>query len=255
MAVFKAYSKYYDLLYKDKDYAAEAEYIYKLIVRYAPDASKVLELGCGTGAHAKHLARSGLVVHGVDMSEQMLEVAARKRALLSSELGQRLFFSHGDARTIRLDQTFDVVISLFHVMSYQVNNNDIQAVFLTAKEHLKPGGFFIFDCWYGPAVLTDRPEVRVKYLEDKSTRVIRIAEPVMHPNLDVVDVNYTLIIKDKNTQKVEELQETHRMRYLFEPEIRLFCSQTGFKLIKSFAWMRDNEPDFTTWSACYVLQV
>ncbi len=255
MAVFKAYSKYYDLLYKDKDYAAEADYIYKLIRRYAPDASKVLELGCGTGAHAEYLSRLGLVVHGVDMSEQMLEAATKKRASLPPELAQRLFFSHGDARTIRLGQTFDVVISLFHVMSYQVENDDIEAVFLTAKKHLKPGGVFIFDCWYGPGVLTDRPEVRVKYLEDKQTRIVRIAEPVMYPNRNLVDVNYTLIIKDKNMQKVEELQETHRMRYLFEPEIRLFCSQTDFKLIKSFAWMTDNESDFNTWSACYVLRV
>ena len=56
---FKAYSKYYDLLYTGKDYSAEATYIDTLIKRHAHAAQHILELGCGTGAHAEYLARMG----------------------------------------------------------------------------------------------------------------------------------------------------------------------------------------------------
>ena len=57
--VFDAYAQYYDLLYCDKDYSAEAEYVALLIRRYAPEARRILELGCGTGETSVALARSG----------------------------------------------------------------------------------------------------------------------------------------------------------------------------------------------------
>jgi hypothetical protein len=38
MSVFAAYSRYYDLLYRDKDYAAEARYVHELVQRHHPAA-------------------------------------------------------------------------------------------------------------------------------------------------------------------------------------------------------------------------
>ena len=70
MSVFAGYSRYYDLLYRDKDYAGEAEYIAALIKRYAPDAKTLMEIGSGTGAHAAELAEMGYEVAGVDMRQQ-----------------------------------------------------------------------------------------------------------------------------------------------------------------------------------------
>lgn len=52
--------------------------------------------------------------------------------------------------------------SLFHVLRYQITNNDVLDMLSTVKLHLKPGGLFILEFWYGPAVLMDRPEKRVK---------------------------------------------------------------------------------------------
>ena len=51
MSILGTYSRYYNLLYKDKDYAGEAAYIYDLIGRYRPGATNILNLGCGTGRH------------------------------------------------------------------------------------------------------------------------------------------------------------------------------------------------------------
>jgi ubiquinone/menaquinone biosynthesis C-methylase UbiE len=51
-AVFADYAHYYDLLYRDKDYAAEAEYVVGLIRKFHPSARSILELGSGTGIHA-----------------------------------------------------------------------------------------------------------------------------------------------------------------------------------------------------------
>jgi SAM-dependent methyltransferase len=252
MTVFGNYARYYNLLYRDKDYAGEATFIHQLLQTHAPSTQSILELGCGTGTHALLLAKEGYDVHGVDLSAQMLRQASDRLFQLPQELASRLAFSHGDIRTIRLDQQFDAIISLFHVFSYQITNEDLTAAFATAKTHLKPGGVFIFDCWYGPAVLSDRPTVRVKRLEDEAISITRIAEPMMHPNRNIVDVNYQAFIKDKNTGAFEQVQETHRMRYLFKPEIDLLLIYSQLELIEFREWMTSREPGFDTWGVYYV---
>jgi SAM-dependent methyltransferase len=209
MAVFKNYARYYDLLYRDKDYEAEADYVHSLIQRNAPGSSSIMELGCGTGKHAMLLAEKGYSVHGVDLSEGMLEEAESRRRSLPIEVREKLSFTHGDVRTVRVGATFDVVISLFHVVSYQTTNEDLQAQFETAKAHLKPGGMFIFDCWYGPAVLTERPEARLKQLEDECIQVTRAANPEIYPNENCVDVNYELVVREKASQETEAVSYTH----------------------------------------------
>ena len=254
MNVFGNYARYYDLLYRDKNYSGEAQFIHELLRNYAPRTKSIIELGCGTGAHAVLLAKAGYQVHGVDLSAEMLQRATERQCHLPTELASRLEFSPGDIRTIRLNQQFDAVISLFHVISYQTTNEDLQAAFATVKAHLKPGGVFIFDCWYGPAVLSDRPGVRVKRLEDEEISVIRIADALTYPNENLVDVHYQVFIKQKNTGTVEELQETHRMRYLFKPEIKLLLTQSGLEYVDSREWMTNREPGFDTWGIYFVVK-
>ncbi|MBR8834037.1 MAG: class I SAM-dependent methyltransferase [Stigonema ocellatum SAG 48.90 = DSM 106950] len=253
MSVFGNYARYYDLLYRDKDYLGEAQFIHRLIQTYAPDARDILELGCGTGTHAVLLAKEGYQIQGVDFSEEMLAKASDRHGHLPPYVASRLKFSHGDIRNLTLNQTFDVVLSLFHVISYQTTNEDLLAAFASVKEHLKPSGIFIFDVWYGPAVLSDRPTVRVKRLEDEQIVVTRIAAPLMHANENWVDVNYQVFIRDKSSNAVEELQETHRMRYLFKPEIELLLREFQIQVVAYGEWMSDaREAGFDTWGVYFI---
>ena len=240
------YSQYYNLLYSDKDYQGEARYIDELIQRYSPNARTLLDLGCGTGRHDECLRDLGYQVHGVDGSGDMLQIA-RKAAD-----GASLQYTEGDVRSVRLQQKFNAVVSLFHVMSYQTSNHDLIQAFITAKEHLLPGGVFIFDCWYGPAVLTDRPAVRIKRLENERLEVTRIAEPLMHPRENVVDVNYHLFIRDKQNDSVAEYKELHKMRYLFSPEVEWMLDQVGLVLSDSFEFLTGRTPGYDTWGVCFV---
>ncbi|MER3434317.1 MAG: SAM-dependent methyltransferase [Leptolyngbya sp. ERB_1_1] len=252
MSVFGSYARYYDLLYRDKDYVGEAQFIHRLIQTHAPDAQNVLELGCGTGSHAVLLAKEGYQIHGVDFSEEMLEKASDRLSQLPTGLASRLKFTCGDIRQIKLNQTFDVVLSLFHVISYQTTNEDLLAAFATVKRHLKPGGMFVFDVWYGPAVLSDRPTLRVKRLEDETISVTRIAEPVIYPNENLVNINYQVFIKDKSNSFVDEIHEVHCMRYLFHPEVSLLLNNAGLKILDAQEWMSGNTLGFDTWGATFL---
>lgn len=247
MTVFADYASYYDLLYRDKDYEGEARYIVSLLRRFAPKSQSLVEFGAGTGRHAVLLAKAGYAVHGVEISSEMLRQA---RAL--AEKRDNLTFTGGDIRTTRLGKTFDAGISLFHVISYQTTNEDLLATFRTARDHLEEGGILIFDCWYGPAVLTERPAVRIKRVADERIEVTRLVEPVMHPNENLVDVKYQVFVRDKTTNSVNDIHETHRMRYLFQPELEMLLVNAGFSIVHSEEWMTGKEIGCGTWSACFV---
>lgn len=252
MSVFGLYAQYYDLLYRDKDYEGEAKYVAELIREYSPQAESILEMGCGTGAHAGHLAGMDFRVAGIDMSEPMLEQARARQTGLGTEVAARMTFAHGDVRSFRAGKTFDVVISLFHVFSYQTTNQDLRAAFETAASHLNPGGLLIFDYWYGPAVLTQRPEVRVKRLEDDTLRVVRIAEPEMNPSENRVTVNYWVLMDSKTDGRSERIIERHDLRYLFIPEINQISSP-WFSSKAHYAWETRRSPDFTDWGGVTVM--
>lgn len=244
------YAQYYDLLYRDKDYVAEVEYINGLIKTYKDDASTILDLGCGTGKHAELLCDAGYRVHGIDISVDMLEVAAQRRLGKESQLS----FSHDNIQKLALNQNFDAVISLFHVMSYQNSNQDLLKAFQVAKEHLVDGGIFIFDFWYGPAVLTDLPTTRIKRLENNLIRVTRLAEPTLYPQQNLVDVHYDVFIQNKSNKEIIKKKELHKMRYFFDTELDLICENIGFEVLDKFKWMNSSSPSLDSWNVVWVLK-
>lgn len=252
MEVFGAYSKYYDLLYKDKDYKSEADFVHGLIQKYAPDAKTILDLGCGTGKHDLLFAQKGYQVTGIDISAEMISIAKTSLSSLKSEHFIPPKFLLMDIRTVQLNEKFDSVISLFHVMSYQVTNDDVIATLETASRHLNQEGIFIFDCWYGPGVLTDPPTVRLNEIENKDMAVTRLAKPTVHFHRNIVDVNYHVFVRDKISQNVDELKECHKMRYFFKPEIELFLKRADFELLDFVEFMKNTPPGKGKWNACFV---
>lgn len=242
---FDAYGRYYDLLYRDKDYAAEVAYVDALLRRHGIQGRDLLEFGSGTGRHGRLLAGLGYRVTGIERSAEMVARAAVAPGFESRQ---------GDIRTVRLDRRFDAVLSLFHVVSYQVPNADAQAVFARAAEHLAPGGLFIFDVWYSPAVYAQRPEVRIKRLSGDGIEATRLAEPVIHPNENRVDVNYTIIAHDTATGAFSTFSESHPMRHFSLPELDLLAEGAGFERLCAEAFLTGAEPGEDTWGLCVVLR-
>jgi SAM-dependent methyltransferase len=243
--VFDAYSAYYDLLYRDKDYVGEAAYIEKLLKRFAPNAQTVFEMGCGTGKHAELLHENGYTLHGIDVSEGMLK-AAKKKA------HEGLSFTYGDVRTYRAGCQFDAVISLFHVASYQTGKEDLRDYFATAADHLTDGGVFIFDFWYGPAVLAQKPQVREKRMEDDRIAVTRMCRPQHRESEHIVDVHYDVSVTEKASGARVDLAETHHMRYLFLPEVIDLAEAHDIEIVMSEEWMTGAKPTAGTWGVVAV---
>lgn len=243
---FGQYARYYDALYADKDYAAEAAYVCGLLDRFCPAVTEVLELGGGTGRHAEQFASRRWSVTCVERSDEM--IAAAQRRIPTATLVR------ADARTVRLDRQFDVVLALFHVLSYQTSNADVTAFFQTAADHLVPGGVFLFDFWYGPAVLCQLPEPRTKQIEHGAWRIRRTARPQLQVNENVVQVDYQVEIHDQQHDRDDQLHERHRMRYFFLPEIELFAAASGLQVLHAEHWLQGGPLSEQTWNATVVAQ-
>lgn len=244
-SIFDAYSLYYDLLYRDKDYMAEVEYIYNLLNRYDITGRELLEFGSGTGKHGRLLAERGYRVTGIEKSSEMVAKAAESDGFSCQQ---------GDICTVQLGRTFDAVLSLFHVLSYQTTNKALHAVFARAAEHLKSGGLFVFDIWYSPAVYTQRPEVRIKRMVDEAVEITRIAEPTIFPNESCVDVKYTIFACDLATGNYQTFTEIHPMRHFTLPELDLLAEMTGFERLTAEAFLTGDKPSEKTWGVCLVLR-
>jgi SAM-dependent methyltransferase len=247
MSNFNAYSRYYDLLYKDKAYSAESNYVARTIKRFMPEVKSVLELGSGSGAHAAHLVQEGWNITGIERSETMVEEANKKaipgfKAIV------------GDITSTTTEQTFDAAISLFHVISYLTDNAQLLACLRNTHQQLNTGGIFLFDFWYTPAVYTQMPEVRVKRLSNDEIHVTRIAEPVVHFNRNVIDVNFEVLVEDRQDGKLTRLRETHPMRHFSLPELEIAAALTGFELIHSEEFLTAKAPGADTWGVCVVFK-
>ena len=233
MSVFEKYSSYCDVLCKDKDYNAETDFIDSLIKKYGVgNIRTILDMGCGTGGHALLLVEKGYSVTGIDRSESMLSIAkekAKKRKI-------PVEFLKADIRNFNLNEKFDIIISMFAVMGYQTTNEDVEKALLSAYKHLKPGGLFIFDVWFGPAVLSQKPGDRIKIIEIDGEKIIRLTRSTLDIMKHVVDVNFT-VMKIRGDKILEPTEETHRMRFFFPMELEFILKKTGYQVLKMIPFM------------------
>lgn len=107
-------------------------------VAMAQDAKSVLDLGCGTGVLAAALGGERRIV-GVDPASAMLDVARKRPG------GTKVEWIEGDARTVRLGRTFDLVLLTGHAFQVFLTDSDRQSVLESIALHLAPNGRFIFD--------------------------------------------------------------------------------------------------------------
>ncbi len=246
---FKQYAEYYNLLYKDKDYKSEAEYVEKLFLRFNPNSKTILDLGCGSGKHDFYWAKEGYEVTGIDDSKEMLKEADTAKKKFGF---MNVHFIHENIQRFNSRKKFDVVTSLFHVISYQNTNEEVRNVFNNVSNHLKSGGIFIFDFWYGPAVLTIKPDVRIKRIKNKRTIITRIAEPLVDYSQNLVNVNYDIFVEDTHNHEITEIKEKHSMRFFFETEIIGFLEANQLEILEKEEWITGHALDENTWSALYI---
>ena len=113
----------------------------ELAKNLAVERNTVLDLGCGTGTLTELLARAGFDMIGVDNSEEMLEIAGRKK----EKSGSDILYLCQDMREFELYGTVGAVCSVCDSLNYILEDDDMVKVFSLVHNYLYPGGIFVFD--------------------------------------------------------------------------------------------------------------
>ena len=197
MQNFKTYSKFYNIIYANKDYKGEADWVYQM----ADQPQTIIDLGCGTGRHAKYWCKKAQVI-GVDSSPEMLKLAYQH---------PNISYKCKDIMDFKTKGKVDCVTALFNVAGY-IELDEL----LCGMKYLKKDGYFIFDCWDNEAVEKDPPKPTI-FQSKNITKVV------------VPQFGDYQVVTFKNNKFV--CQEDHKVREYSYEEIDNLCWNLGWKLV------------------------
>ncbi len=134
MAAYERFAAFYDVVMDDP--GPRAARVNAAVDRYRPDATSLLELGCGTGSILARLETDAQLT-GLDRSPEMLAIASRKVP------GARLV--EGDMSAFDLGRRFDVVACVFDSVNHLLDVGSWASLFACVHAHLADGGLFVLD--------------------------------------------------------------------------------------------------------------
>lgn len=140
--MYTDFSRVYDALMQDVDYSAWAGH-YRALMQQggAPEKARVAECACGSGNLTLPLRKAGYQITGLDLSEDMLELAMQK----ARQAGLIIPFVRQDMTALQLPRRADCILATCDGVNYLAKPDQAQAFFRAAYANLRPGGLLIFD--------------------------------------------------------------------------------------------------------------
>ena len=135
------FSAVYDELTQNVDYPKRFEYINHFLIENNITNGTVLDLACGTGSMSIELIKNGFNVIGIDLSENMLEIASNR--LL--EYGDNFSLLKGNMTDYRLDKSVKACICSLDSINHLNDINDVEKTFCNVYNSLDENGVFVFD--------------------------------------------------------------------------------------------------------------
>ena len=251
---FAKYAQFYNLLYNDKNYRKEANYISNLIKKFSSEKfpqKKILDLACGTGRHAFFLEESGYSVEGSDISAEMVTIARNTAKTLGKKIE---FHNHSFQESNKIAGKFDVVISMFSAIDYLTDYEDLRTTLGNVHNLLAEEGILIFDYWNGNAVVRDYSPFKVLKKQSSGEKIVRISETNLDLFNQLANVKFSCMYFDKNS-KMQEFEETHTLRYFYFDEIKTFLKLNGFEIVYRGPFMKlDENLDPFEWNISIVAE-
>ena len=141
MEAYKNLAVSYDRLTNDVDYAAVVTFYEQILHSEGVRPRTAVDLACGTGSVSALLAKRGLSVIGVDMSEDMLSIAYEK----TRDLKSPPMFVCQKLQQLQLPRGVDLAVCALDSLDYITNPDDCAEAIRRVYKVLNPGGVFIFD--------------------------------------------------------------------------------------------------------------
>jgi len=209
-------SPYYYTLYKNRD-EKEAQVFIDNLIDYLqmPKGSKLIDIACGKGRHAKYFNKKGIDVVGVDLSQNSINTAKKDE-------NKNLQFSVHDMRENYQENSFDVVTNLFTSFGYFEDNKDEQKAINAMASNLKKEGILIIDFMNAKKVIANL--------------VLNEQKTINNIQFDITrQVKDGYILKDiRITDEEEQQQFQEKVKAITLADYSEFITNAGLKIIDIF---------------------
>lgn len=182
-SIYRELAPLYDLIYQRKDYAAEADVVRDLVRKHRSSGGRdMLEVACGTGGHAQHLARHFRLL-ATDSNTGVLRIARRKV--------KGVQFRRADMVTLDLKRSFDAVVCLFSAIGYVRTKARLRRAMRSLSRHLKPGGVLLIDPWFTKATFK-RGAPHLDVYSGPRLKVARLSLSEVRGDISRLDFHYAV---------------------------------------------------------------
>jgi SAM-dependent methyltransferase len=212
----------YDLICDafDEDYSFIEQWAEKL-------GGPLLDLACGTGRMAFHMALRGYQVTGVDIVPEMIAHARHKTALRDVSVEWVV----ADARDFHLQKQFPCVFMLMNAFQFLLTREDHERMLACVREHMQPDGYFIFETRNpSPRNLFEVRHPNGEHYTTPDGGKLVITERQSYDPITQIQ-HYTSQLKfvHLNRPEVERMYRT-ALRYVFPQEMESLLHYNGFQI-------------------------
>lgn len=227
----RVYHEIYQTLF---DYDKEFEFYDKHLK--SNKINSIIEIGCGTGNLAKRFVRANYDYLGIDLFQEMLDIA--------TENAPKASFMQCDVRDLTLNQKYDCALITGRSISYLIENQGIIEAFKNLNESLNPNGILMFDAIDVNLLFSSFDESKKDILNVSFEENHYKRESKSTKNLETGwtwDWHSEYYKKDKFGDYQAIGNDFSTLRAFLKEEIELFLKLTGFELVeifskKSYTW-------------------
>lgn len=226
MDAYTGFAAVYDMFMDNIPYEAWSGYLTELLREYGVKDGLVLDLGCGTGTLTRLLADWGYDMIGVDISDEMLEIAMEKQA----DKPDGILYLQQDMREFELYGTVRAVVSICDSMNYLMEYEDLVQVFKLVNNYLDPGGVFIFDL---NTVYKYREELGEQTIAENREDGSFIWENFFDEEELVNEYDLTLFIREEDGRYCK-YEETHYQRAYPLAAVKQAIDEAGMEFVAAY---------------------
>ncbi len=213
---YQKFAQYYDSMHQRRNYKHETDFIVNKIKELNPEANSLLDVGCGTGSHLSLLEKNFTSLSGVDLNEEILQVARAKCPSIT--------FQQGKMGEFKLSQKFDAITCLYSVFNYNLDLEEAEKTLNNFARHLNDSGVLVI-ALYKAKNTEKKVSIHVGKLGDMESA--KINDYVYDPKTKAETSNFVLFWK-KDGKVDFETENNHKFRIFEYEEINTLLEKIGF---------------------------
>lgn len=235
MEAYTGFAAVYDMFMDNIPYQEWGGYLVSLLRKFGIHSGTVLELGCGTGSMTEILAGNGYDMIGVDISEEMLNIATEKK----DKSGHDILYISQDMRELELYGTVEAAVSVCDSMNYITDEEDLLNVFVRVNKYLCEGGIFIFDM----NTAHKYEEIGDSVIAENRYNGSFIWENMYDADEMVNEYYLTIYMEDKNG-KYDRFEEVHYQKAYTVEKVKELIEKSGMEFVMAVeAFTEDDVSD------------